>query len=185
VTAALQDARSAHTTADAALASQRDARERRAREEAALTSALRSAEANVAAAADYVATRRPGVGREARTRLAAAESHLETARGLASEDPTRALQEAGAADRLAGEAYRIAQSDFDTWDRPGPRPSDDLGKVILGGILLGNVLGGLGGRRGGGWGGTPWGMPGGHGGGGSWGGLGQIGGGGRGGSGSW
>jgi uncharacterized membrane protein YgcG len=187
VLGALKDAQAAHQAADAILASVRDSEARAARERAALAAAIRSAEANLAGANDFIATRRPGVGREARTRLATAQTHLDSARSLASSEPTRALEEAGLADRLAAESYRLAQSDFDQWDRPGPRPTDDLGRVILGGIILGNILGGMGGgRRGGGWGGTPWGMPGGggRGGGGSWAGLGR-GGGGRGGSGSW
>jgi hypothetical protein len=183
VIGALRDAQAAHSAADEVLASIRDAETQRAREQAALASALQSAEANLARSSDFVATRRPGVGREARTRLAEAQRHLDLARSLRETDPTRATEEAREADRLAVDAYRYAESDFDEWDRRGQR-NNDLGGAILGGLILGNILGGVG-RHGGGWGGTPWGMPGGgHGGGGSFGGLGNIGGG-HGGSGSW
>lgn len=189
VIGALRDAQAAHQAADAILAGIRDAQAQQARQAAALASAIRTAEASVAGANDFIATRRQGVGREARTRLSTAQGHLDAAHQLVSSDPARALDEAGQADRAAAEAYRLAQSDFDQWDRPGPRGGDNVGAAILGGLILGNILGGMGGgRQGGGWGGTPWGMPGGgHGGGGSWGGLGNIGGGGggRGGSGSW
>lgn len=196
VLAALRDARQANANADAVLAGLREAATQRTREAAALAAALRSADSSIARAGDYIATRRTGVGREARTRLAEAERHLADAKALAESDPPRATTEAATADRLADEAYRLAQSDFDDWDgRGGRRAGGDLGKLILGGIILGNVLGG--GRRGGGWGGTPWGMPGGGGGwgggpfggggfgGGRGGGGGWSGGGGRGGGGSW
>jgi uncharacterized membrane protein YgcG len=186
VIGALKDAQAANAAADAILAGIRDAAQQRARERQALESALRSAGANVARAGDFVATRRPGVGREARTRLAEAQRHLEAARTLASSEPARAVEEAAFADRLAADAYRLAESDFDDWDRRGSRRGDDLGTAILGGMILGNVLGGMG-RRSGGWGGTPWGMPGGggRGGRGSFGGLGGIIRSGRGGRGSW
>lgn len=189
VLTAVRDAQRANARADEVLAGIRAAQEQRAREQAALDAALRSAETRIAQASDYIATRRPGVGREARTRLAEAQRHLDAARAAAASDRGQALQEAALADRLADEAYRLASSDFDGWDARGGRGAgDDLGKIILGGIILGNIFGGMGRRGGGGWGGTPWGMPGGggRGGGGGWGGGGfGGGGGGRGGGGSW
>jgi hypothetical protein len=183
VLTALHDAQEANRRADAVLAGIREAAAQRAREAAALAAAVQAAEAAVARAGDFVATRRSGVGREARTRLAEAERHLADARGLVGSDPARAAAEAATAQHMADEAYDLARSDFDSWDRRGGgRSGPDLGTLILGGILLGNILGG--GRRGGGWGGTPWGMPGG---GRGWGGGGFGGGGfgGRGGGGGW
>ena len=190
VLAALKDAQRANSTADEVLASVRQADERRARERTALVAALRTAEAGVARAQDFIETRRHGVDREARTRLAEAQRHLDLARAASATDPAAATNEAKLAAQLADQAYDLASSDFDDWDRGGGRRrGPDLGQVILGGIILGNVLGGMGRRGGGGWGGTPWGLPGGgRGGGGSWGGLGGFGGGGgggRGGGGSW
>lgn len=189
VLAALKDAQRANSTADEVLACVRQAEEQRARERSALEAALRTAEASVARAQDFVATRRDGVDREARTRLAEAQRHLEQARTLSATDLAAAAGEARLAAQLADQAYDLARSDFDDWDRGGGRRrGPDLGQVILGGIILGNVLGGMGRRGGGGWGGTPWGLPGGgRGGGGSWGGFGGGlgGGGGRGGGGGW
>ena len=171
VLAALKDAQRANSTADEVLASVRQAEEQRARERAALDAALRTAEASVVRAQDFVATRRSGVDREARTRLAEAQRHLDQARALATTDPAAAAAEAKVADQLADQAYDLARSDFDDWDRGGGRRGGpDLGQIILGGIILGNVLGGMGRRGGGGWGGF---------------GGGGGGGGGRGGGGSW
>jgi uncharacterized membrane protein YgcG len=192
VLAAVRDAQQANATADGILAGIREAEAQRRREAAALDAAIRSAEAAVARASDYITTRRSGVGREARTRLAEAERHLADARELAATDGPRATGEATTAARLADEAYRLARSDFDGWDQRGGRGQNDLG-ILIGGMILGGIL--RGGRRGGGWGGTPWGMPGGgrgwggggFGGGGFGGGRGGGGGfgGGRGGGGGW
>ncbi len=188
VLAAAKGAQTANATADQVLASVREAAELRARQQAALGAALQTAGVSVAHAADYVESRRQGVGREARTRLAEAQRHLEQAQALATTDPDGSLSEARLAAQMADEAYRVASSQFDDWDRRGGgggRGSGDLTGAILGGIILGGILGG--GRHGGGFGGTRWGMPGGgggfgRGGGGGWSGGG---GGGRGGGGGW
>ena len=176
--AALKGAQEAHAAADRVLASERAAEEQLARQRAALQTALASAQASVTHAADYIGDRRNGVGREARTRLAEAQRHMEQAQSAAGTDPAIALTEAQQAQRLADDAYRIASSDFDAWNGRGgpraPRAVDPTG-AIIGGIILGSLLGG--GRHGGGWGGTPWG-------GGGFGGFGR-GGGGFGGGGSW
>lgn len=183
---ALKQAMQANATADEVLEGVRETEERRAREAAVLTAALRSAEVSVTRAADFIAARRGGVGREARTRLAEAERRLEAARALEATDGGAATREAKTAERLADEAYRLASDDFDDFDLRGGRRQGggDLTGAILGGIILGNILGGLGrGGHGGGWGGTPWGSSGGggHGGGGVFGGRG----GGHGGGGRW
>jgi hypothetical protein len=157
---AYKEAARANALADEVLAGVRAANEQRARLVASANSALAQARAEFDRAADYVATRRSGVGRRARTRLAEAERHLEVA-AASSEEPARVLEEARQADRLAEEAYRIAASEFEGWDRGGPGPYRDPG-ADLAGAILGGIIGGIlrGGGRGGGWGGTSWGVPG-------------------------
>ena len=89
---------------------------------AAVSSSIHAAQAEVDRAADFVATRRTGVGRRARTRLAEAERLLEQALSLHETDPKTALARAQRADKLAGEAYTLASLDFARWDagRGGP-----------------------------------------------------------------
>ncbi|MFZ5872262.1 MAG: TPM domain-containing protein, partial [Actinomycetota bacterium] len=142
--------------------SREDAEQRR-RAEAHLQQALLAARAEVAAVEDYVATRRGAVGSQARTRLAEARRHLETAERLAPTDPAAALVEAQQADRLAEDAGRLARGDVDGWYSQqqyagygggiaGGR-SDNSG--LLAGIILGQILGGGGGGGfGGGFGGA-------------------------------
>jgi uncharacterized membrane protein YgcG len=156
-----REATSANALADEVLAGVRAAEEQRLRLVASANAALAHARAEIDRAADFIATRRQGVGRRARTRLAEAERHLEAATAAAETDPAGTLEEARLADRLAEEAYRIAASEFETWDHGGPAPSRDAGADVAGAIL-GGIIGGIlsGGGRGGGWGGTPWGVPG-------------------------
>jgi uncharacterized membrane protein YgcG len=179
VVAAYRDAVAAAQASDQVLAGIRDAAERAAREAATLQNTLAAAEVEVRRASDYVAARRAGVDREARTRLAEAQRHLDQARSLAGTDVAAASREARLADSLAEEAMRRASADFDRYDQtswPGPaggRPPSggiDLGAVLIG-AAIGGMLGGGGGRggggpfgTGGGFGGSPWGSPGGSGG---------------------
>ena len=194
---ALRAATDADATIDAETAAVREDAAQRARLAAAMTGSLASATASVNRAEDFIATRRSGVGREARTRLAEAQRLLDQATAAASADPQGAIAVAGRAAQLADDAYSHAQNDFDDWNRGGPglggtRGSDVAGS-ILGGII-GGILSGGGGTGGGGWGGSPWGSSGGGGGpfggsggggwgggGGGWGGGGGLGGGGGGG----
>jgi uncharacterized membrane protein YgcG len=163
VLAAQSAATQAHTAANEALAGIRATAEQRTREKAALDAQMRSASSAVDRAADYIETRRGGVGQQARTRLAEAQRHWEDARAAYSADPARALQEAREAERLAGTAYSIAQGDFDQYDRGSSRGGggggggSDLAGGIIGGIIGGMIMGG---GRGGGFGGTSWGSPG-------------------------
>ncbi len=180
---ALKRATDAHRMADEVLAAVRQDAEQRTRFAAALQASLATAQADVDRAGDFIAARRGGVGRRARTRLAEAETSLETAQRLRASDPRGALEAARRAEQLGEEAYELARRDFDDWDRGGPgfgggggvRGSD------VAGAILGGVIGGIlsGGGRGGGWGGSPWGGSGPFGGGG-WGGGGFGGGGGGG-----
>ena len=142
---------------------------------AALDSSIASARADVERAGDFITTRRGGVGRRARTRLAEAQHMLETATGLRDSDPKAAMDAARRAERMAEEAYSLAAQDFDGWNGGGPSPvgrggGSDVAGAILGGII-GGVLAGGGRRGGGGWGGSRWGSSGPFGGGGGgWGG---------------
>ena len=185
---------------DAALQPARDAQAQARRATAALEQTVMSARSGIAAASDFIATRRGAVGSAARTRLAEAQRHLDQARYLAADDPVSALREAQQADQLAQAALDEAQQDVDQWSSGsgygggfgggygggygGRRRGGgiDVGSLVLGGILLGGAGrggGGLGGGFGGG-GGLGGGF-GGGGGGGSFGG-GSFGGSGGGGS---
>jgi hypothetical protein len=169
--AALRAATEADRQVDAVLAALREDAANRARLRAALDASLASAQANLDRAADFIAVRRTGVGRRARTRLAEADRMLDQAERLAAVDPRRAMEAAQKAAALADDAYRLAANDFDSWNAGGPSHGGtgaDVAGSILGGILGGIILGG--GRGGGGWGGSPWGSPGPFGGGGGWGG---------------
>jgi hypothetical protein len=188
--AALRLLEEADIALEQALSVARDAQTRARRAAASLERAVLTARSTVAAAADFIATRRGAVGPEARTRLAEAQRHLDVAGRLGRDDPERALAEAQQADALARSALQLAQDDVDRWSGGyggygggfgvpggfggyGRRGGVDLGSLVLGGILAGGM------RGGGGFGG--WGGGGGHHGGGfgGSGGGGHHGGGGR------
>jgi hypothetical protein len=177
----------ANAAADEVLAELRQAQERRERDRRAADAALKTADVAYTRAADFLATRRQGIGREARTRLGQAENHLLRARSLIGNDDAQATEEARQAERLANEAYQAARRDFDDYDRyggpfgRGPYGGGwggrrGRGVVVIGGFPI--PLGGSGRGRGG-WGGSSWG--GGFGGGIGGGGGGRVGGGGFGG----
>ena len=166
-------------TANELLATIRADAEQVARFVAAVDASLAAAHAEIDRAEDFIGTRRGGVGRRARTRLAAAQRLLAQAETLRDPDPKQAMVDAQRADKLAGEAYSLASLDFARWDRTG-RGASSTGSDVAGSIL-GGIIGGIlsGGGRGAGWGGSPWGSPGGGnggsggssgGGGGGWGG---------------
>ncbi|SEP24255.1 TPM domain-containing protein [Trujillonella endophytica] len=167
---ALRRLEEADIALEQALGAARDAQARAHRAAAALEQTLLNARSTIAAAGDFIATRRGAVGPEARTRLAEAERHLQAATGLAGTDPVGALQAAQQADALAAQALQRAQSDVSGWNSgyggggygggfggggfagPGYGRGPDLGSLVLGGILLGG--GGGGGYRGGSFGGS-------------------------------
>ncbi len=160
--AALRQLDEAEVALDDGLEAARDAKARAQRAAAVLDPALLAARSSVAAAGDFITTRRGAVGSEARTRLAEAQRHLDQAVGQAAADPTTALREAQSADSLAQEALRLAQSDVSRWSSPYGSPPGgvagsggglDLASLVLGGILFGGGGGGGfgGGGRGGGW----------------------------------
>lgn len=177
VLAALQQAQEANRLADAALVTVRETEAQRQREAAALTATSRRAASAYDRADNYIAGRRPAVGEEPRTRLREAQRHLDLSRSLEDIDVARATAEAQSAERLAQEALRLAQSEFEertrrTGDDDGsrrrrsrddvPRSRDrdaDVLGSILGGVIGGVLAGGMRGR-GTGFGGTDWGKPG-------------------------
>ncbi|BCB77769.1 TPM domain-containing protein [Phytohabitans flavus] len=139
---------------DRELAEIRDAAERAARARALLDQALVAARAEVAAASDFIATRRGAVASHPRALLAQAQQHLARAEALAASNPPAALPEAGRASQLAAEAGRAAQSNVDQWSPPGIGGRGGGGTDVLLGVLLGGILsGGGGGGRPRGWGG--------------------------------
>jgi uncharacterized membrane protein YgcG len=207
---ALRLVREADTAIDSVLAEAREAAQNAARVAAQLQARLSAADGSVARAADYIGARRSGIGREPRTRLAAAESQLDEAIALQQTDPPAALAAATRAEQLAHQALQLAEREFDQYDRYGGGPvimgggfGGRSGGGQMGGLIAGAILGGLlrgggggGGAFGGGWGGggfggTPWGSSGGGGGifggggRGFGGGFGGGGGGGRGSGGRW
>jgi hypothetical protein len=150
--AALRRLDEAGTGLDEALADAQEAREAGERAAAQLDRTLLAARSGIAAAADFISTRRGAVGSDARTRLAEAQRHLDTAVGLARSAPVDALREAQQADTMAQDALRLARDDVQRWSPPTGRGSSgiDLGSLVLGGILLGGRSGGFGGGSGGG-----------------------------------
>ena len=165
--AALRQLEEADIALEQALSVARDAQTQTRRAAAALDQAVLTARSTIAAAADFISTRRGAVGAEARTRLAEAQRHLDVAVDPGRDDPTTALREAHQATALAQSALDLAQDDVSTWaggygggpggyggyggGYPG-RGGVDLGSLVLGGILLGGGRGGGfgGGSRGGG-----------------------------------
>jgi hypothetical protein len=174
--AALRQLEEADIALEQALAVARDAEERVRRAAASLDQALLTARSGIAAAGDFISTRRGAVGPEARTRLAEAQRHLDLAVAQGRSDPVGGLREAQLAGALAQEALQRAQSDVAGWGGGGYGPGGfgggygpggfgggygggrggvDLGSLVLGGILFGGGrgAGGYGGSYGGGVGG--------------------------------
>ena len=187
---ALRQLEEADIALEQALSVARDAETQLRRAAGALDQAVLTARSTIAAAGDFIATRRGAVGPEARTRLAEAQRHLDVAVDLGRDDPVSALREAHQAATMAQQALDRAQDDVSRWSGGGyggggyggpggfgggyggGRRGVDLGSLVLGGILAG---GGRGGGFGGGFGGGSGGFGGGGGrrsGGGSFGGSG-------------
>lgn len=156
---AAKSAATAQRLAGELLAAVRADAEQQARFAAALEASITAARAEMDRASDFVATRRGGVGRRARTRLAEAERLLGVAEAERATDPKQAMVDAQRADKLAGEAYSLASLDFAQWDRTGRGAA--TGGNDIAGAILGGIIGGIlsGGGRGAGWGGSSWGSP--------------------------
>ena len=140
--AALRAATEAHRSAEAAVAQIRHAALEQSRLLATADASLVTAHADIDRAADFIATRRTGVGRAARTRLAEAERHFEAAAALRDTDPQGSIANARRAEQLAEQAYSLADRDFTNWDGGGHGgtgvPGRSSGSEVLGGILGGN-----------------------------------------------
>ncbi len=137
-----------------ALAEVRDSHQRNQRARSVLDQSLFTARSEVASAEDFISTRRGAIGREARTRLAEAQRHLEAAYALADTDPQAALTEAQQANMLAEQAGALAIADVEEWEGgemwTGGGYSGGMGGAVLGGILVSSVFsgGGFGGMSG-------------------------------------
>ena len=159
-------AREAEAAAETVVAKVTEEREREARELAAADAAIRSGELATARAEEFIATRRHGIGRRARTALSEADEALSRAHGLRDTDPRAALTDAQRASELADAAYAAAQRDFNAAVGAGRGGTiviggqpfstgqagnwgNDVGGAIIGSII-GSILSGGGGRRGGG-----------------------------------
>jgi uncharacterized membrane protein YgcG len=130
----------------------RDEQARIAHARSLLGGALERADVQISAAESFILNRRGAISSTARTRLAEAQSNRDQARRMADTDPQQALAYAQHADRMAGEALRLAQNDTGSWGGGGGGGNDTFG-AVLGGVLIGQLLGGGSSRSGGGWGG--------------------------------
>lgn len=134
---------------DAALAPAREQAVSVQRARATLDRTLATARSQVAAANDFIATRRGGIGQGARTRIAEAQRYLAQAEALGASDPVAALADAQAANSMAASALNYAKSDVgDFWASNSPsysgsrRGGIDVTSAVLGGILGGVIFGG-------------------------------------------
>ncbi|AWB89875.1 hypothetical protein [Homoserinimonas hongtaonis] len=107
--AALDRLREANSRLDSALAGARNQQRRLDQAREAYTGALVAARSQVTATRDFIDTRRGGIGREARTRLAEAERLLAVAQAEA--DPVIALDTARSAGTYARDADALARYD--------------------------------------------------------------------------
>jgi ABC-type transporter Mla subunit MlaD len=107
------------------------------------------ARSTIAAAHDFITTRRGGIGSAARTRVAEAERQLTQALALGSSDPIAALAAAQQAETLGSAALDLARNDVASFEN---RPTGGgFDGAVLGGILGGLLSGGSGGGSDGGW----------------------------------
>ncbi|UGT60532.1 TPM domain-containing protein [Nocardia asteroides] len=124
---------------------------RRAEEElrGRLEHALTAARGQIAAAGDFVGTRRGAVDAQARTRLSEAQRRLDEAQRLAAGDPAAALENARAAAELGSAALREAQADVRRWEASRAPSGGSQAGAVLGGILVEGLLRGAAGGGGG------------------------------------
>jgi hypothetical protein len=148
---AIGDVERANTSLHEALGKLRDAAAQAERAKAQLARVTTEAQAAVAAAQDFIATRRGAVGATARTRVAEAERQLTQALTQARSNPVEALRAAQQSVALATSAMESAQSDVAAFNGGGSySPSGSgYGGAALGGILDGLFSGGSSGSSGG------------------------------------
>ena len=136
---------------DAMLLGLQSERDRRARAQAMLEQAILAARSDVAAAEDFITTRRGAIGSQARTMQAEASRQLSKALSLAPSDPTAALEAARQASGYARAAQQQANSDLSGFGAGngggyGMGGGAGAGQSMAGGALgglLGAMLGGL------------------------------------------
>ncbi|MBU2602602.1 MAG: TPM domain-containing protein [Actinobacteria bacterium] len=154
---ALRRLEEADLALERALVNARDAEQKRKRAQASLEQALAAGRSDIAAAEDFIASRRGAIGGRARAELAEATRLYQKALAGQSTDFATALRDAEAADTLAQQALRSAQGDVSGYHVPAADPvpnaaGGDLGGfagALLGGVLI-EVLRGAGGMMGGG-----------------------------------
>jgi hypothetical protein len=156
--AAVARLQAADAALDGALAEARDTAERDARARSLLAQALPVARGEVAAADDFITTRRGAVDAGARASLSEAQRHLALAESLAASDPGTALTEAQQAQQLAAGAGRVARTDVQSWGggygrQGGGFDAGSFAGAVLGGILAGGTRSGGFGGGGASWGG--------------------------------
>lgn len=149
----------ANTTLDTVAARVRDEQAQASRARSQLDAAVAAAQAQIQSAAEFIATRRGGVGEPARTRVAEADRALQQAIALGPSDPVRALAEAQRAAELGSSAFQLARNDVDRYssavDYGGSSWSRGTDGADLGGLLgglIGGMIGSSGGSRSGGYG---------------------------------
>jgi len=111
-----------------------------------LAAALAAAQSRITTTAQFITTRRGGVGASARTKISEADRQFKQALALQSSDPVTALTHARQADQLAASAYDIAQREvtqFSTTSGSGAGLLGGLGGTVSGSRGGSDVLGGL------------------------------------------
>ncbi|EAR25061.1 hypothetical protein A20C1_00696 [marine actinobacterium PHSC20C1] len=113
-----------------------------------LSPALAAAQSRITTTAQFITTRRGGVGSAARTRISEADREFKQALALQASDPVTALVHARQADQLAASAYDLAQRDVSEFSTQSAASGGILGGLgssrgMGGGDLLGGVIGGL------------------------------------------
>lgn len=144
--ASLDQVEQANAALDTVFTGVRDHQAQVAHARAQLDATISAARAQIQGAAEYITTRRGGIGESARTRVSEADRHLSQAVGLAASDPVAALAEAQQANRLGATAFDLAQRDVESFAAretysSGYR-SQGADGADLGG-LLGGIIGGL------------------------------------------
>ncbi len=149
---ALAKLEQANAALDEVFVGVRDTQQKAAQARTQLEATIASARAQITSAADYITTRRGGIGESARTRVSEADRRLQQAIALSASDPVAALAEAKAANQLGATAFDLARRDAESFASQGnyrsmPNGSDG---ADLGGLLGGLVGGMIGSSRGGG-----------------------------------
>lgn len=149
----------ANTELDRVFADVRTEQDKIAKAKSQLDSTITAARSAIQSAAEYITTRRGGIGDSARTRVSEADRHLTQAISLSATDPVAALAAAQTALQLGNSALALARNDvssfqnqvtYDSSTRSRGGDGADLGGLI-GGFLGGMLGSGGGSSRGGGW----------------------------------